>query len=315
MPSPEPPPGSVQPASRYDLTCDELVPPSAVSDMFDIALEPSDPLVTAAAAGISVPRMTSVLSIGGLACSWTNGAAYNSQFGSNPAYTGVLVTVVPPQDSGWSQRATQAGMPAPGGACDADVCTMTRVASGAWIAIEGEAGSASIMPAGADAVANAAVAAVDSASPPAAAANVPTVIPDECEALLPTARVEAVTGVTGLISHDQGGGWSEWAEAGWIAADLGCAWTPPDAEESVVRTQWVRGGAWAWDRIEAGGAVVPAPTELVVDGAERAMLRCDRTRGTCGVDLLVGPDWIQVSAPSEAWAVGAAEEIAGGLAS
>lgn len=312
--TPEPAPGSVQPASRYDLTCDELVPPSNVSDMFTVPLSPADPLATAAAAGISVPRMSSILSIGGLACGWSNGAEYNSQFGSNPAYTGVLVTVVPPQASGWSPAATDAGMPMPGSSCDSANCTITRVASDAWIVVEASGGPDAILPAGAEGVANAAVAAVDAASPPAAAAVVDTVLPEECEQMASAAAVEGVTGRTGLVATAQAGGWSEWAEARWIADDLGCHWMPSGEDESVAAAFWVRGGVWAFDRIESAGALVPAPTAITVVGADRASVRCDPTYGTCGVDLLIGPDWIQVTAPEEDWAVGVAEEIAANVA-
>lgn len=314
-PTPEPEPGTVQPASRYDLTCDELVPAANVSDMFTAALAPADPLVTAAAAGISVPRMSSILSIGGLACGWSNGAEYNSQFGTNPAYTGVLVTVVPPQASGWSPAATDAGMPMPGGSCDAAACAITRVASGAWIVVEASAGPNAILPAGADGVANAAVAAVDAASPPAGAPVVESALPDECEQMASAASVEAITGTTGLVAGSQGGGWSEWAEARSIAGDLGCHWMPAGADESVAAAFWVRGGVWAFDRIEAGGALVPIPTEITVAGADRALVRCDPSRGagSCGVDLLIGPDWVQVTAAEQDWAVGVAEEIAAGI--
>jgi hypothetical protein len=310
--TPEPAPGSVQPASRYDLTCDELVPPSNISDMFTVALAPADPLATAAAAGISVPRMSSILSIGGLACGWSNGAEYNSQFGTNPAYTGVLVTVVPPQASGWSPAATDAGMPMPGTSCDATMCDMTRVASAAWIVLEAYGGPDAILPAGAEGVANAAVAAVDSASPPGPAPVVASALPDDCEQMASASAVEGITGRTGLAAGPQGGGWSEWSESRWIAGDLGCHWMPTDADESVVAAFWVRGGVWAFDRIESAGALVPAPTAITIAGADRAVVRCDPSRraGSCGVDLLIGPDWVQVTAEEQDWAVGVAEEIA-----
>jgi hypothetical protein len=310
--TPAPSPGSVQPASRYDLTCDELVPPSNIFDMFSVALAPADPLATAAAAGISVPRMSSILSIGGLACGWTNGAEYNSQFGTNPAYTGVLVTVVPPQSSGWSPAATDAGMPMPGSSCDATVCTMTRVASDAWIVIEAHGGPDAILPAGAEGVANAAVAAVDSASPPTDAPVVDSALPDDCEQMASAATVEGITGRTGLVAGPQGGGWSEWAEARWIAGDLGCHWMPADSDESVVTVFWVRGGLWAFDRIESAGALVPAPSEITIAGADRAIVRCDPSRGagSCGVDLLLGGDWVQVTSADQDWSVGVATEIA-----
>lgn len=314
-PEPEPEPGT-QPASRYDLTCDELVPPNVVSDMFDVPLEPVDPLVTAASAGISVPRMTSILSIGGLACEWSNGEASNSQFGSNPAYAGVLVTVVPVQDSGWSALATDAGMPVPGDSCGPQVCSMTRVPSGAWLAVFGAGGSAgTIDPVGAASFADAAAAAVDRASPPAPAVAVDSAIPADCEGLVPTATVESLTGTTGLTASSAGGGWSEWAEAESIAGDLGCQWFPANSDESVAGAAWVGGGRWAFDRIADAGALVPTPADapIAVTGADRALVRCDAARADCGVDLVIGPDWVQVTAPDEARAVAIAQEIATGL--
>ncbi|HEU4756151.1 MAG TPA: hypothetical protein VFS72_05785 [Agromyces sp.] len=316
-PEPEPEPGA-QPASRYDLTCDELVPPNLVSDMFDVPLGPVDPLVTAASAGISVPRMTSIPAVGGLACEWSNGEAYNSQFGSNPAYAGVLVTVVPKQDAGWSARATDAGMPVPGDSCGPDTCSMTRVPSGAWLAVFGAGGSAAtIDPVGAASLADAAAAAVDGASPPAPAVAVDSGIPADCEGLVPTATVEALTGTTGLTVSTTGGGWSEWAEAKAIAGDLGCQWFPANSDESAAGAAWVRGGRWAFDRIEDAGALVPTPADapIAVTGADRALVRCDAARGSCAVDLVIGPDWLQVSAPDEGRAIAIAEAIAAGLTS
>ncbi|GGI44952.1 hypothetical protein GCM10010932_07190 [Agromyces flavus] len=283
--------------------------------MFDVPLEPVDPLVTAASAGIAVPRMTSILSIGGLACEWSNGEPYNSQYGGNPAYAGVLVTVVPEQDTGWSSRAASAGLPADATSCGPDFCTIRRVgASGAWIEIFGSAGPGTILPAGATAFADAALAAVDAAGPPAPAPAIESSIPADCDALVPLATVESITGTAGLVAVTTGGGWSEWAEARAIAGDLGCRWMPTDVEEIVVAADWVRGGLWAFERIQDAGALVPAASEISVPGADRALLRCDAAYGTCGVDLLVGPDWIQVTAPEEAWAVDVAEEIAAGLA-
>ncbi len=316
-PEPESEPGA-QPASRYDVSCDQLVPAQAVSDIFDAVVEPVDPLATAAAAGFSVPRMTSVISIGGLACEWSNGEPYNSQYGTNPAYTGALLTVVPPQDGGWSERAVGYGMPAPGSSCSATICEVTAVApSGAWITLFAATQANAILTAGAQAVADAAVAAVESASPPAPATMVDSAIPGDCEALVPVATIESITGSSGLTAGSgDGGGWSEWAEAQVIAGDGACAWAPMDAVDSVARAQWVRGGKWAFDRIEESGALVPAPTELTLAGADRAVLRCDATYyAMCGVDLLIGPDWVQVTAPEQDHAVGVATEIAAGMSS
>ncbi|MGR0221805.1 hypothetical protein [Agromyces sp. ZXT2-6] len=317
-PTPEPAAGSVQPPSRYDLDCDELVSPNSIVPMFSVPVAPTDPLVTAAGAGIAVPRMTSILSVGGLACEWANGEPFNSQYGTNPAYVGVLVTVVPPQAAGWSTQATDAGIPVAGGSCDPETCSMTRTTSGAWIAVFGAGGSGrAIDPVAAEQVADAAAAAVDSASPPAAAATVDTGLPTDCEALVPTAAVETATGVTGLTATSIAGGWSEWAEAMAIAGDLGCHWFPADSDEAAASAAWVRGGRWAFDRIEAAGAIVPASAvaPVTVASGDRAIVRCDPAYSVCAVDLVIGPDWIEVRAPDEARAVALATEIAAGLSS
>ncbi len=314
-PEPEPEPGA-QPASRYDLSCDELVPAQAVSDMFGTALGSADPLVTAASAGISVPRMASIESVGGLACEWSNGEPSNSQYGGNPAYTGVLVSVVPPQDGGWSTNAVDAGMPAPGSSCGPSICEITAVSSsGAWITVLGSTGTDNIVSTGAQAVADAAAAAIDAASPPALAPVVESAVPADCEALVRVATVESVTGTTGLVAGAPGGGWSDWAEARSIAGDLGCMWQPDGADVNVAAAHWVRGGRWAFDRIEVGGALVPAPTDLTIASADRALVRCDATYGICGVDLLIGPDWVQVTASEQEDAVAVATEIAAGMSS
>ena len=228
------------------------------------------------------------------------------------------MTVVPKQDAGWSARATDAGMPMPGDSCGPANCSMTRVPSGAWVAVYGAGGSAgTIDPVGAATLADAAAAAVDGASPPAPAVAVDSAIAADCEGLVPTATVESLTGTTGLTVSSTAGGWSEWAEAKSIAGDLGCQWFPANADESVAGATWVRGGRWAFDRIADAGALVPTPADapIAVTGADRALVRCDPARGSCGVDLVIGPDWIQVTAPDEARAVAIAEAIATGLTS
>ncbi|RXZ45216.1 hypothetical protein ESO86_13990 [Agromyces binzhouensis] len=309
-------PGSTPPESRYDLGCDDLVPASLVGDVFAAPVEATDPLVTASSAGIALPRMTSIIAVGGLACEWSNGEPYNSQYGANPAHVGLLVTVVPPQAGGWSDTAVRLGMPTSATDCGGWTCTATQVASGAWVHAQATDGSGAPDPTAFGHVVDAAVAAVDAASPPDPQATTESAIPVDCQELVPDAVVESVTGVADVVESPTAGGWSEWAEAKTIAGDRGCLWLRADADELVVGTDWVRGGRWAYDRIADGGGLVHAGSALGLDlvAPDVAVLRCDPTYGDCAVDLLVGADWVQVTASDEETTVAIASEIARNLA-
>ncbi|MRX43119.1 hypothetical protein [Agromyces kandeliae] len=309
-------PGSIPPESRYDLGCDDLVPASLVGDVFAAPVEATDPLVTASSAGIALPRMTSIIAVGGLACEWSNGEPYNSRYGANPAHVGLLVTVVPPQAGGWSDTAVRFGMPATATSCGGWSCTATQVASGAWVQAQAMDGSGEPDPTAFGRVVDAAVAAIDAASPPGPQATTGSAIPGDCQAVVPDAVVESVTGVADVVETSWAGGWSEWAEAKTIAGDRGCLWLRADADEVVVGTDWVRGGRWAYDRIADGGGLMQAGSDLGLDlvAPDLAVLRCDPADGHCAVDLLIGADWVQVSAPDEAVTVAIASEIASNLA-
>ncbi|GAA1058619.1 hypothetical protein GCM10009573_00450 [Agromyces bracchium] len=309
-------PGSEPPVARYDLDCDDLVPATLVGDLFAAPVEPTDPLVTASSAGISLPRMTSIVAVGGMACEWSNAEPYNSQYGSNPAHTGLLVTVVPPQAGGWSDTAVRFGMPSAGTGCGGLTCTATQPASGAWVQVQATDGSGAPDPTAFGHVVDAAVAAIDAASPAGSATAPETAIPDGCGDLVSDEIVEAASGVADVVESPPAGGWSEWAEAKTIAGDLGCRWFRADADEIVAGADWVRGGRWAYDRIVDGGGLVPAASEvdLGLVAPDVAVLRCDDAYGTCAVDLVIGADWVQVTAPDESAAVAVATEIAGRLA-
>ena len=106
-----------EPASRYGLACETLVGASAVSELFTTEVALADPIVTASGVGIAIPRQTSILSEGGTVCEWSNGAANNDQYGSNPDYVGVTVSIVPRPAEGWSEHAVANGMPSDFSGC------------------------------------------------------------------------------------------------------------------------------------------------------------------------------------------------------
>jgi len=314
--APTQPPGSLEPASRYGLDCASLVDEALAPAVLTVPVDPVDPLVTASAVGIAIPRPTSVIAEGGTVCEWSNGAPYNSQYGGNPAYAGVTVSVLPEPAAGWSSRAAQYGMPADATACDPALCTLSRVAGDAWLTLEAAGGTvATIDPAAAEALMSAAVAAVTAAGVPTplpTPARTAPPLPSDCDSVLPTASVQSITGEAAAVLSHGGGGWSDWAEARLAAGDEGCRWAV--GEENVATVNWIRDGRWAFDRAQAAGTFAPA-TVAGLPAGDEARVRCDAAYGTtCAVDLAFGPDWINVSGADQATAIALAEAVVAQLA-
>ena len=317
-PTPTPPPPTDyivepgQPASRYSFDCETLVDPALVSDLFTTAVEPVDPIVTASGVGIAIPRVTSILSVGGTVCEWSNGEAMNSQYGSEPEYVGVTISVLPQPAAGWSERAVRYGMPAAWSSCYERGCTGGAGVGASWVALDAEGGEPTALNPAAwqpllDAVLESVSAAGPAGPPPSTEATSPPAL-STCEALLPLELVQSIT--SSPDAHVRllgGGGWSEWAEAQLYADDIGCSWAVEDS--AVASIDWVRGGRWAYDRMLLAGTA--SPIELVgLNPRDAAVIRCfEEYGGWCGVDLTVGRDWYNVSAPSRDVAVAVAEAL------
>ena len=99
-----------QPASRYGLDCSTLVDPPCVGPLHDRSRRGgSDPL--GVGVGIAIPRRAAILAVGGSVCEWSNGVPMNDQYGVGPDYVGVTIRSSRGR-RGWSEYATQHGMPA-----------------------------------------------------------------------------------------------------------------------------------------------------------------------------------------------------------
>ncbi|WP_448006173.1 hypothetical protein [Agromyces bauzanensis] len=323
-PTPTPPPTEDpvvpgMPESRYGLTCETLVDPALVSDLFNTDVAPADPIVTASGVGIAIPRITSILSVGGTVCQWSNGEAYNSQYGEAPEYTGVTIAVVPRPAAGWSERAVSYGMPGDWSGCaESDMCSSTGEVGDAWVAIEAIGGPSTMNVSAWQPFHDAVIEAVNAASP-AAAPTAPEQMgmppAEDCEAVLPLDTVRSIT-VTPDAEPQRagGGGWSAWAEARQTAGDVGCLWSVADVD-SVAGVDWVNDGRWAFERMLQTGTA--SPVELAGLGADdAAVIRCnvDPFGDDCAIDLGVGDDWYNVSGTDHDTAIALAEAVLAQLA-
>jgi len=302
---------SAEPSSRYGLDCADLVDEALALATVTVPVAAVDPLVTAAGVGTAIPRRTSIISQGGTVCEWSNGVPVNDQYGSDPAYVGVVLSVLPRPASGWSAKATQYGMPSNVSSCAADLCVMSTVVGDAWVTLEASGGSAAVIdPVAADALLADLVATVTAAGAPtplATPARTQPPLPSDCELVLPVASVRTITGDTGAVLSHGGGGWSDWAEARLNAANEGCRWAVGDENSATVG--WIRDGRWAYDRAQAAGTF--SPTTITGLGAgDEATIRCDAAFGTtCSVDIAFGPDWVNIAGNDEATAIELAEAV------
>ncbi|MEI5585066.1 MULTISPECIES: hypothetical protein [unclassified Agromyces] len=312
VPTPPDPPATVQPASRYGLDCGTLVDPALVSRIFTTEVAAIDPIRSESGVGVAIPRRAAILAVGGTACEWSNGVPMNDQYGVEPDYVGVTISIVPRAAAGWSERAIQHGMPAEQRACDGGWCSASSAVGDAWVDLSAYgganlAGDPSAWPSLVDAV----VGAVNAAGPAAAPAmpersTVPT--PDECDAIIPVGDVRSITATPDAQVMIEAGGWSEWAEARLIADAWGCGWGVDDLGQAA-RVDWIHEGRWAYLRMLEAGTSTPIELAGLAPG-DVASVRCDSRFGTtCAVDLAVGRDWVDVSANDRATAVALAEAL------
>ena len=303
-----------QPASRYGLDCATLIDDTVATGLFTTEVGIVDPIASASTIGINIPRPTSILSEGGTVCEWSNGAGYNSQYGSNPAYVGVTVSILPRPAEGWSGKAMNYELPRDERGCGETACSAIAAVNDAWVAIEvsvGEPGA--VDPSGWDPFVDAVIAAVSAAGPaagPSAPERTGAPFPDECDAIIPLDAVRTITADPEVESRGPGGGgWSEWAEARLHAENVPCSWGRPDLEEWVAYVEFIREGRWAFERMLLAGTADPVALEGLRPDDE-ATVRCDDVTVTrCAVDLRIGQDWFSVTGADRAMSIALAEAM------
>lgn len=316
-PTPEPVYEAIpgQPASRFGLDCDTLVDPALVQALFSTPVQSADPIATASGIGsVSIPRQTSIMSIGGTVCEWSNGVATNTERGADSNYVGVTISVTPRPAAGWSPRAAYYLTPENFWAiCPAETwnCSASTQINDAWVTLEAS-GDTDIDQVRWQTLLDAVIEKVESAGPAAPPSTVERLelylSADECEAILPLESIRSITSLPGTVfGSDGGGGWSDWGEAMYTAGNGRCGWDVEFEARSAANVNWVRDGRWAFIRMRDGGVVTP----VHVAGSSEAFARCseDSAPRTCAVDLMVGDDWYNVRAGDADVAAALAEEI------
>ena len=184
-----------QPASRYGLDCGAMVDPSVVSGLFTTDVAAVDPILSESGVGIAIPRRAAILAVGGSVCEWSNGVPMNDQYGVGPDYVGVTISVVPRPAAGWSEYATQHGMPADESQCEDTWCWASSPVGDAWVTISAYGGG-QLAGSGWQSIVDATVAAVGAAGS-AAATTIPErmTLPasEDCDAVIPLDQVRSIT--------------------------------------------------------------------------------------------------------------------------
>jgi len=301
-----------QPASRYGLDCVTLVDPALVSGIFTTEVAAIDPIRSESGVGIAIPRRAAILAVGGNVCEWSNGVPMNDQYGVEPDYVGVTISIVPRPAAGWSERATLHGMPAEESACDGGWCWASSAVGDAWVDLSAYGGANLVgEPSAWQSLVDAVVGAMNAAGPAAAPvaperSTMPTA--DECDAIIPVDDVRSITATPDAQVMIEAGGWSEWAEARLNADAWGCGWGVDDLSQ-VARADWIHEGRWAYLRMLEAGTSTPIELAGLASG-DVASVRCDSRFGTaCAVDLAVGRDWVNVSANDQGTAIALAEAL------
>ena len=220
--------------------------------------------------------------------------------GSNPAYTGMRVLVLPEPGAQWDRYvdyygATAAGTPSCYTSTGRTACQLDVLVSNRWVdvALDG-----AVTEAAGAALANAVAAAVTGAGAGAAVWNPPAdtlALPDACTAYISGATVQAITGLTVPIEPVPrfGGGWSLWAGAEVIDGSPSCYFVFDGLETGIGTLDVLRGGEWAW--AEAQTLVSSTPVTIAGLGSDdEASIRCGAGDAWCIVDLLVGGCWLEL---------------------
>ncbi|MEQ1737249.1 MAG: hypothetical protein ABL886_12695, partial [Rhodoglobus sp.] len=291
------------PESVFGIGCDSLLSPASVAGALATPVSAIDAGVADMNSSLRISRTFAVESLGGLACEWNNGQP-NDLYpgGTNPAYIGVQVLVLPNAGSQWARfEAYYSGSGAVGMSCATHLtptyCELNQLVGTSWVqATISGASEATAAALGAEAVA-----AVSAAGPGAAPWAPPAgtlALPATCEGLVATATVQSALGVsTTLVASTDGGGWSLWAGARENWGGPRCNWLYEFSDSGVGFLASLPGGAWAWNEVRSAITFPTAPTSAAVAGlapGDEAWVRCVASDGSCVVDLVIGGNWIEV---------------------
>lgn len=300
-PSPEPVPDAPQPT--IGVTCAELLSTATIAANMPpgVALADMARAELAGASGVGIPTSAFVRAMGGLACEWNNGQPYDGS-GTNPAYLGVRVLVLPDARAHFDRfERIYGSSPYCASAVVPLYCTRDAMIGTAWLSAE-IIGSASDSAAGV--IGDEIIAALSTAGPGASPWTPPAgTIPlsADCDAILPVTPVGSLLGVGVPLlnqgSDGGGGGRNLNLSAREESGSADCYYTYEGSMAGVASIQTLPAGAWAWREARPliTEPAAPARVEIALLGeGDEAWVRCTTDGHTCLLDLVVGENWIQL---------------------
>jgi len=288
------------PQPVLDALCSDILPSSAVGAAYPGGVTEVDLAESIMGADPTISPTYAVQSLGGIACEYSNGEPFSAKRGSNPAYVGVRVVVLPNADSQWNKLIDYYGPDVEGLNCSESeplFCTFSGFVSGAWIDVTaiGAVSAATVDTLAADAVA--AIGAAGKGAGPWAPPVGTTALPADCAGVVSDADVQALLGAPlPVVATLAAGGWSIEAAALENWGGPRCMWRYTDSDFGVGSLQTLPGGAWAWAEAAEFLTVPSAPEELDVTGlavGDEAWLRCADDGSECLIDLILGGNWLQ----------------------
>lgn len=286
------------PEPALDVDCSDLASTASVTSALGAGVASVDPAASTMGAYPVISPSYFVRSLGGLACEWSNGQPQSNRAGSNPAYVGARVLVLPNATSQWTRYVDYYGPEVEDTFCSGGYCSVDAYVGSTWVHVQmsGTTSDASAASLGAEIVS-----AIAAAGPGAAPWVVPAdtaPLPADCLSLISDADVQASLGIgVPLVATTAAGGWSieAGAEDNWQGP--ACHWSFLDADAGVGGLTTLVAGAWAWDEAREFLTVPSTPVAVTLaslDAGDEAWLRCDASDSTCLVDLVIGGNWIQV---------------------
>lgn len=287
------------PEPRIDLTCDALSAALPLAATFSTPVSSVSRAASEYGARPSMPEEYVIRSAGGLVCEFSNGQPQSTTTGSNPAYVGVQVLVLPDPGPQWDRYVSYYGVSgdrslfcyseATGANCNANALAGTTWVEASVVAAVNETAGTALV----DAV----LAAVGGAGPGAAVWSPPAdtlALPDDCEAFVDAATLQSTTGLANLEPRGRdGGGWSLRAGAQTIDGSPSCFWAFQFADAGIGSLTVLRGGVWAAGEAQEIVGSAPITVAGLAEGDE-ARLRCGPADAWCVVDLVLGGNWVEL---------------------
>jgi len=303
---------TAEPQPGLDIDCAGLVDPAALAAAFPAGVRSVDPLVTQGEFGPDIEDGIMLQAAGGISCEWNNGLRFSEGAEDASRYAGLRLSVLPRAASQWALYDAERGATGEGFQCYTAappplICSSEQLIGTTWV-------SMTLENVGGQSEARSLVTSINSvvaAARPGAARWTPpsgTKTFGECTQLLTPSQVAGDLGVTAVpmqLNAEPAGGWSIEAAARAQVDAIGCLFQYPDNDSVVGEVNWLRGGAWAYDRGIAAVGVgwgTPAPTSIAsLASGDRAEIGCtdpslgdEESANICTVDLLLGGNWIQV---------------------